>query len=77
MDYISRNNPRAAIALDDEFESVAAEACTHPAMHKIGRIAGTREAVVRPSYILLYRFDDEKLEVLRVINTAQKWPPVY
>ncbi|CAM3408588.1 type II toxin-antitoxin system RelE/ParE family toxin [Xenorhabdus nematophila] len=33
MDYIARDNPQAAIALDDEFEASAEQACAQPEMY--------------------------------------------
>ncbi|KMJ45113.1 translation repressor RelE [Xenorhabdus khoisanae] len=75
MDYISRDNPEAAIALDDEFEA-AERACTQPEMYKPGRLKGTREVVVRPHHILIYRIERDVLTVLRVLHAAQQWPPI-
>lgn len=43
LDYISQDNPQAAIDLDDEFETAAERACGNPDMYKPGRIKGTRE----------------------------------
>ncbi|UAN65646.1 type II toxin-antitoxin system RelE/ParE family toxin [Serratia sp. JSRIV006] len=70
MDYISQDNPRAAIALDDEFETAAERACYSPDMYKAGRIKGTRELVVRPHYILIYQTEGDVLTVLRVLHAA-------
>ncbi|CDG88755.1 type II toxin-antitoxin system mRNA interferase toxin, RelE/StbE family [Xenorhabdus bovienii] len=75
MDYIARDNPAAAIALDDEFEAAAERACTEPEMYKPGRLKGTREVVVKPRYILIYQVEGEVLEVLRILHAAQQWPP--
>ena len=37
----------------------------------------SREIVVRPSYIMVYRIEDEggTVAVLRVLHAAQQWPP--
>ncbi|MDC9616098.1 type II toxin-antitoxin system RelE/ParE family toxin [Xenorhabdus khoisanae] len=43
MDYIARDNPQAAIELDDEFEAAAELACTQPEVYKPGRLPGTRK----------------------------------
>uniref|UniRef100_UPI003B6705F9 type II toxin-antitoxin system RelE/ParE family toxin n=1 Tax=Yersinia frederiksenii TaxID=29484 RepID=UPI003B6705F9 len=76
MDYISRDNPQAAIALDDEFETAAERACIRPEMYKAGRVKGTREVVVRPHYILIYRIEGDILAVMRILHAAQQWPPI-
>lgn len=75
MDYISQDNPQAAIDLDDEFEKAAERACGNPDMYKAGRIKGTREVVVRPHYILVYQTEESVLTVLRVLHAARQWPP--
>ncbi|MHA7848512.1 type II toxin-antitoxin system RelE/ParE family toxin [Serratia sp. D1N4] len=74
MNYIARDNPQAAIALDDAFETAAERACERPDMYKAGRMKDTREVVVRPNYILIYRINDETLQVLRILHAAQQWP---
>ncbi|HHA2249926.1 TPA: type II toxin-antitoxin system RelE/ParE family toxin [Enterobacter ludwigii] len=76
MDYISQDNARAAIELDDEFEQAAERACANPDMYKPGRVDGTREIVVRPHYIMVYQTEDDVLAILRVLHAAQQWPPV-
>jgi addiction module RelE/StbE family toxin len=77
MDYIAQDNPAAAIELDDEFEAKAEQARQRPTLYKTGRVRGTREIVVRPNYVLVYRIEDEgnTLVVLRVLHAAQQWPP--
>jgi addiction module RelE/StbE family toxin len=77
MGYIAQDNPIAAIELDDEFEAKAEQARQRPTLYKMGRVRGTREIVVRPNYIMVYRIEDESdtLAVLRVLHAAQQWPP--
>lgn len=75
MEYISKDNPQAAIALDNQFETIAEQACERPQMYRVGRVAGTYEAVVRPHYVLVYQVEGDTLSVLRVLHTALQWPP--
>lgn len=76
MDYIAKNNPRAAAMLDDEFQAKAQLACRHPERYRLGRMPNTRELVVRPHYVMVYRVSASQntLTVLRVMHTAQQWP---
>lgn len=74
MDYIAGDNPGAAVELDLEFEAKAEIARARPTLYKAGRIKGTREIVVRPNYVMVYRVTGDLIEVLRVLHSAQKWP---
>jgi addiction module RelE/StbE family toxin len=77
MDYIAQDNPTAAIELDDEVEAKAEQARQRPTLYRTGRVKGTREIVVRPNYVMVYRIEDEgdTLAVLRILHAAQQWPP--
>jgi plasmid stabilization system protein ParE len=44
-------------------------------MHRRGRIAGTREAVVHPNYILIYEVGVGVLEIRSVIHSRREYPP--
>jgi len=37
-------------------------------------VAGTREAVVHPNYILIYRVLDDRVEVVNVVHARQQYP---
>ena len=74
MVFIAQDNPTAAIDLDLEFEAKAENARLRPKLYKDGRVKGTREIVVRPNYVMVYRVIGDVVEVLRVLHTAQQWP---
>lgn len=74
VDYISDDNPAAALALLEEIEGKVAQLPKHPKRCRIGRVEGTRELVVRPSYIVVYAETPERITILRVLHTAQMWP---
>ena len=75
VEYIADNNPGAAQALKDEIEAKTAALPEHPRLYRAGRVAGTREMVVRPAYIVVYAEDARKVTILRVLGSAQLWPP--
>lgn len=77
MNYIALDSPQAAVLLDDEFEAKAEQARQNPEMYRVGRVDGTREIVVRPNYIMVYRVEDEggTLTILRVLHAARQRPP--
>lgn len=73
--YIAKDNPAAAIALDLAFSEKASRLCQHPAIGRIGRVPETRELVVHPNYILVYDLAPETVRVLRILHAARLWPP--
>jgi addiction module RelE/StbE family toxin len=74
MDFIARDKPLAALALDEAFEAHAEKALANPLLYKPGRVEGTREIVVHPNYIVVYRVEQHQLTILRVLHAARKWP---
>lgn len=74
LDYISDDDPEAAQRLKDEIESVAAMLLTNPKLGRPGRVAGTREKVVRPNYLLVYAENTATVAILRVLHAARQWP---
>ncbi|MDB5695097.1 MAG: addiction module antitoxin [Sphingomonas bacterium] len=71
--YIAERNPAAADRMLHLIESTAERLPSHPYMYRPGRVAGTREAVVHPNYILIYRVA-EAIEVLAVLHARQQYP---
>ncbi len=66
IQYIAQDNPRAAIEMGDMLMQKAEQLDRHPALGRVGRVKGTRELVVHPNYLLIYRIVDKVPEVLRV-----------
>jgi toxin ParE1/3/4 len=74
VDYISDDNPDAALALMDEIQGKVEQLPAHPKRCRPGRVNGTRELVVRPNYIVIYAENPAVVTVLRVLHAAQMWP---
>lgn len=74
VDYISDDNPDAALSLMDEIQGKVAQLPAHPKRCRPGRVEGTRELVVRPNYIVVYTETASAVTVLRVLHAAQMWP---
>jgi toxin ParE1/3/4 len=64
----------AADQLADLILGKAEQLREHPELYRAGRQRGTREMVVHPHYIVIYRVQKETVEILRVKHTAQRWP---
>jgi toxin ParE1/3/4 len=72
--YIAEDNVHAAIKLDEEFEAQAEAARKTPLIYKTGRARGTREIVVRPNYVMVFRLLPGVVEIIRVLHAARQWP---
>ena len=73
-DYIAEDNPAAAMALVEEIEAKVAHLTEHPGQGRPGRVAGTRELVIRPNFLVVYATGGGDVTVLRVLHAAQMWP---
>ncbi|WP_375383208.1 type II toxin-antitoxin system RelE/ParE family toxin [uncultured Sphingomonas sp.] len=73
IDYIADRNPAAAERLATIFENVVERLPDAPYVHRPGRVPGTREAVVHPNYIIVYRVA-EVIEVIAVLHARQQYP---
>ena len=74
MNHIAQENPAAAIELDETFGDKARRAAQNPALYKVGRYPATREIVVRPNYVMIYRVVDNRVEIIRILHARQQWP---
>lgn len=74
IDYISADNPAAALALLEEIEAKVGRLPEAPGLFRRGRVDGTREMVVRPTYIVIYSETPERITILRVLHASQMWP---
>lgn len=73
-EYIARDNPAAAVSLDEQFSEKARHLLDHPKLGRAGRVAGTRELVAHRHYLLVYDLEGDWVRVLRVQHTARQWP---
>lgn len=74
VDYIADDNPDAALALLEDIEAAVARLADYPRRGRLGRVAGTRELVIRSNYIAVYVETPATLSVLRVLHAARMWP---
>ena len=74
LDYIGDRNLPAADRLQDMIEHTADQIPLHPFMYRRGRVPGTREAVVHPNYILIYRVGDDRIDIVAVLHARQNYP---
>lgn len=74
--YIAQDNLSAAVALGDLVMQKAEWLDANQKAGRAGRMKGTREWVVHPNYVLVYRLIGklEQVEILRLLHAAQQWP---
>lgn len=76
FDYIAQDNPSAALELDDRIERQTDALPERPELYKPGRVRGTREMVLTPNYVLVYRIRKRAgvIEIVRIIGARQNYP---
>jgi plasmid stabilization system protein ParE len=72
--YIAHFDVGAAQALQDRIESVILPLSTHPYLYRPGRVAGTRELVAHPNYIVVYSVLNDAIEIRNVLHSRQRYP---
>ena len=74
-EYVEQDNPDAAREQALRVVSAVEALEQHVGRGRPGRVAGTRELVVPDTpYIVAYRMRGNRVDVLRVIHGAMRWP---
>ena len=73
LGYIADRNPSAAEKLLGDIEDATSALPYHPYLYRHGRVSGTREIVVHPNYIVVYRVTD-CIEIVHVLHARQEYP---
>ena len=74
IDYIEQRNATAARNLLDTIVQSTQNLPLMPYLFRPGRVAGTREHVVHPNYIVVYQIGDDAIDILRVLHSRQQYP---
>lgn len=74
IDYIEQRNATAAQELYAAILRATENLPSMPYLFRRGREFGTREYVVHPNYILVYRVGKDVIDVLRVLHSRQQYP---
>ena len=72
--YIGERNYAAAARIEEQIRHHADLLQHHPFIGRPGRVAGSRELVVHPNYILIYRVGEETVEIIRTLHAHQQYP---
>jgi toxin ParE1/3/4 len=72
---IQQDNPDAAAKVAKTLYDGCSGLGNFPRRGRTGRIEGTRELVFPGlPYVVVYRIQDQTLEILRIYHGAQDWP---
>ena len=73
LDYIGDRNIVAASELYQNIQAATSAVPQHPYLYRFGQVPGTREIVVHPNYLVVYRVTD-RIEILTVLHARQQYP---
>jgi len=73
-EYIADRNPAAASKLNAQLQEDAELLGQLPAIFRHGPVAGTRQFVSHPNYILIYRVTTSEIQILNVVHARQRYP---
>lgn len=74
IDYIEQHNALAAQSLHAAIVQSAENLPLMPYLFRPGRVAGTREIVVHPNYIVVYLVGSDMINILRILHSRQQYP---
>lgn len=74
VDYICERDGDAALRLLETIDEAVAALPEHPMLYRRGRMAGTREMVVHPHYLVVYRLSTLAIEIIAVLHTSKQFP---
>lgn len=73
--FIAQDNVHAAEAMLQRIEEAILPAAEHPYIFRAGRVAGTREVIAHPNYVVVYRVLTDYIQILNVLHSRQAYPP--
>ena len=74
LDFIASDNPDAADRLKVLIESTIDRLAEHPLLYRVGRAPRTREIVVHPNYLVIYRVLPNEVEIVKVLHARRRYP---
>lgn len=74
LGYIGDRNPLAAHQMQDVIQEAVEGLAVFPLAGRAGRCPGTRELVVHPNYVVVYRVEIDQVRVIGVLHARQQYP---
>jgi addiction module RelE/StbE family toxin len=76
LSYIAERNLVAAFNLGNEIERATSALPDHPYLYRLGKVSNTREIVVHPNYLVVYRVTTAVIEIIDVLHTRRQYPKI-
>jgi toxin ParE1/3/4 len=73
-DHIEEDNPAAADFVFEALIAAAASLPDHPYVYREGRKPNTREMVVLPNYIIVYRIKRDRIQIVNLLHSRRRYP---
>ena len=73
VDFITKDNPVAALNLAELLFETAEKIGQMPYMGRNGRVAGTREKIVHPNYLLVYQVLSDAIRIQALVHTRTNY----
>lgn len=74
IDYIGVRDPGPGTRLREDIVATAEHLGGRPFLYRPGRVTRTREAVIRPNYLIVYQVGETWVAVPPVPHAAQRYP---
>ena len=74
LNFIGERNMSAAESLYASIEQAVSALPSHPYLYRLGRVPGTREIVVHPNYLVIYRVRLTCIEIIQVMHARREYP---
>jgi toxin ParE1/3/4 len=75
FNFTVTDSPRRAVVWDERISASVRRLRHFPGLGRSGRLDGTRELVIESTpFILIYRFENEAVTILRVLHGSRRWP---
>jgi len=75
-EYISADNPTAAVRMDQLFSDSATQLADFPESGRPGKVPGTRKLIPHANYRLVYSIEHDTVWMLALVHVARMWPPL-
>ena len=74
--YVELDNPKAAAELARRIVKATEKLLRNPELGRRGRLQGTRELIIpKTPYLIAYRINGKRIELLRVLHSSRQYPP--